>query len=254
MTQLATQTWPHQLTDHRLRCVPLYRNSKASYVKGEQWQTGAALDDSAPILAGECDLGWRLEKSSLVIVDMDVVTAWLGNPARLQVAEDGRENFRRWLTAQRLFFPDTFAVTSPGRQDKSHLPGVHLYYWQNPAWHVLYNLHPTRACEILSTGILRFTCESQVRNTADIAVLPEATARALCTKDHIKENEGLGYLSKIAGLNGYYAHIKGVWVKAGLGSEDEFDRAIMEFNRAIDSPMDEQRLQTTVARHKEWKR
>lgn len=195
-------TLPGQIIgDPRHRFVPI-RANRSSYVSGEAWQTGFTWPE---IMAGAAastwtdrdgspwdgaNLGVRLNRSGLVVVDADVVLLGYGEtgvqgcevhhgPAGIALYADGRSELLAALRALRLNLPRSLTLKSAGRPDGSHLPGRHIYYRQNPDHPVCRDGVLAPHVEIKATVLARVTNEFELLVDAPIAVLPGEVARAI---------------------------------------------------------------------------
>jgi hypothetical protein len=247
-----TLALPAQLQHPDFRFVPLYRGSKASMVSKEPWQAGSPYSaDMDLFLASEGDLGIRLDKSVLVVVDLDSVLEYVfsGNEAHTRIAYGGAELWD-WLRSRDLDLPRTFTVTTPGRSDGSHVTGLHMYYRQSPAWHVKTDKAPVAHAQIKVTGIARFTDRSAVVDDVGLASFPEAVARALEPVPTSFRRSSDGEYAQ-GGVNNALTAIKGL-LMGSFWPQDAADEIVRHANQLLDDPLDAGRLERTVLRPKDW--
>lgn len=283
---------PDQIVqDERHRFIPI-RADKSAFVKDEAWQNGFTW---AQIVEGFQnqewpgwtlhDLGVRLDRSGLVVIDADVVPVKEGEtprpgcavlhegPLQFELTEPGRAQVRtvvpfhdgraelRELVADGLELPRTLVMKSAGRPDGSHLPGLHIYYRQNPEWVVRPGVLSPHV-EVKASGIARVTTDFEILEDAPIATLPRELAQAVRPAEgRARHGGGRGGGGHAPGTFGAYAQagvnnaltaIKGQIVNSTWWTEDQADQAVRLLNSLLADPISESRLESTVLRAKGW--
>ena len=252
---------PSALRASGIYFTPTFRGSKSSPFSGEDWKNGGEwkpeLDE---LFAGKFDLMVQLHKSGLVVFDADVKskTDWVTGADGIAglntvITGNGKDDLKKWLADNGLALPPTLAVGTSGRPDGSHLPGWHLYYRQNPKWPIRFDTSLTKNLEV-KPGWVRYWSDFTILADAEIAELPEEIARAVFSPARsagsINRKTRLSWkdLSTIAGRNDFFALVKATWMKKelGTGTEEEIDEALRAFNRALQDPLSEEELNSTV--------
>lgn len=278
----AVSTVPWQFHDPAFRYVPLHRGTKIPLVKDEWWQHGLPYADilgdffagtgSIPDMASKTapgvpvrggDIGVRLERSGLLVIDADVkrhLDAIVGEAGALMRTwyEDGRQQFLDWHENLPMDLPPTFTVESAGRPDGDHLPGWHLYYRQCPTWPVRHPFNLASQVELKVNGIVRYTDTMTVMRDLRIAEMPEQIARLLQPvtprvpyAQYTERTEG-GPDFKTLGLNNALTGFKGYLMRTGLYSQEEANEVVRFANRVLADPIPSHRLENTVLKEKYW--
>lgn len=283
--QEAMTALPAQFRDPACRFVPLHRGKKSSYLTkatvgtaaspmsrttGVGWEDGLPYDSSLDeSFRNRWDIGVRLEKCGpygmgLLVIDADVVRrddTVIGENSAIMRSywEDGRVQLNNWCADNGVQLPPTLMLQTAGRDDSTHKPGWHLYYRQCPTWPVLRNCNLTPACEIKVKGITRLTPTMGVLRDLPIATMPEDLARRL---EPVSALPSYGRHARTGARNVYVEQgynsalfLLKSWI-LGQGywwSEEQANEIVRFANSILSDPLDAQRLENTVLKHKDWK-
>jgi Bifunctional DNA primase/polymerase, N-terminal len=240
--------------------IPLHPGSKAGMISGPLWQAGGTYDESADAhLRAGGGIGIRLAPSRLVVLDADIrLKPVVEGGTAMYERQDGRAQLISWAAEHDLTLPPTLMISTSGRSDGTHESGGwHVYYWQNPKWHIIKDRQVTPDCECKVIGIARYTPGFTVLRDFPVAELPYEWAQALEPAETLRERHESEAGSRdfaLQGVNSALTSVKGTLVRNGAWSEADADEIVRFANSLLESPMNARRLEDTVLRPKSWVR
>lgn len=280
------------LDDETSRLVPLFPDSKSSWVRGATWRGGLTspqltrfveevgdlsrdtftdvpIEDLAwlqrPGAGSAFDLGYHLTSDRRVVVDADVVRVrHPGRPGEdpWESYEDGRQELVQLQRDLAYPLPPTLVLKTSGRPDGSHLPGRHYVFNQHPDLPVRARQGKvTPHCEAL-TAYIRVSRRVTVIRDLPIATLPLKWAAILNQFSSSQPRSVTAGDSPVdwAGMqsDAWMAGLNNALTKVkGMLmhhglSEDAANDGVEYLNSLFDDPISGERLAGTVLKRKGW--